>query len=203
MKDFSGSSLEQLMGIFSKFPGLGPRSSRRIILHLLKQREKVFEPFLHTLHHVLDNVKTCEVCFNLDMTSPCHICTHTGRSSGSLCVVENVDDLWAMERTGIFKGKYHVLGGVLAALEGVRPEDLNIASLVRRVQVEPVEEIILALNATINGQTTAHYLMDCLAFAQHLTITSLARGVPMGGELDYLDEGTLTTAFLARRSVAA
>ena len=183
----------------AKLPGLGPRSARRAALVLLKKRELLLEPLAAALRNAADAITTCEVCGNLDTSSPCALCRDTRRDSRVLCVVEDVADLWALERASVFKGRYHVLGGALSALDGVTPERLNVRSLLDRVG-SGVEEVILAMNATVEGQTTAHYLMDTLE-PIGVKVTRLAHGVPVGGELDYLDEGTLSAAFSARRSL--
>ena len=195
----AGPEIERLIQLLSKLPGLGPRSARRAALALLKKREVLLEPLGSAMRDAAAAIKTCETCGNLDSVSPCSLCSDSRRDAHVLCVVEDVADLWALERAGVFKGKYHVLGGVLSALDGMTPEKLNVASLVDRVK-DGVEEVILAMNATVEGQTTAHYLMDTLEPAG-VKVTRLAHGVPVGGELDYLDEGTLSHAFKARRSI--
>jgi recombination protein RecR len=195
----AGPEIERLIQLLSKLPGLGPRSARRAALALLKKREVLMEPLGAAMRDAAAAIKTCETCGNLDTVSPCSLCSDQRRDTHVLCVVEDVADLWALERAGVFRGKYHVLGGVLSALDGVTPEKLNVASLVGRVK-GGVEEVILAMNATVEGQTTAHYLMDVLE-PIGLNVTRLAHGVPVGGELDYLDEGTLSHAFKARRAI--
>jgi recombination protein RecR len=192
-----GSEIERLIQLLAKLPGLGPRSARRAALALLKKRDTLLEPLADSLREAADAILTCEVCGNLDTQSPCAICSDSRRDSHVLCVVEDVADLWALERAGVFRGRYHVLGGALSALDGVTPERLNVAKLLDRVKVG-VDEVILAMNATVEGQTTAHYLMDLLG---GMKVTRLAHGVPVGGELDYLDEGTLSAAFKARRAL--
>src|ERR1700761_8025336 len=191
-----GSEIERLIQLLAKLPGLGPRSARRAALALLKKRDTLLEPLADSLREAADAILTCEVCGNLDTQSPCAICSDPRRDPHVLCVVEDVADLWALERAGVFRGRYHVLGGALSALDGVTPERLNIASLLDRVG-NGVEEVILAMNATVEGQTTAHYLMDNLA-PTGAKVTRLAHGVPVGGELDYLDEGTLAAALRSR-----
>jgi recombination protein RecR len=195
-----GSEIERLIQLLAKLPGLGPRSARRAALALLKKRDTLLEPLAEALREAADAILTCDVCGNLDTQSPCAICSDTRRDSHILCVVEDVADLWALERAGVFRGRYHVLGGALSALDGVTPERLNVAQLLERVSGsgQGIEEVILAMNATVEGQTTAHYLMDILGDRK---VTRLAHGVPVGGELDYLDEGTLSAAFKARRSL--
>jgi recombination protein RecR len=195
----AGPEIERLIQLLSKLPGLGPRSARRAALALLKKREVLLEPLGAAMRDAAAAIKTCEVCGNLDSVSPCSLCADGRRDAHILCIVEDVADLWALERASVFRGKYHVLGGVLSALDGMTPEKLNVAPLIGRVK-NGVEEVILAMNATVEGQTTAHYLMDTLE-PTGVKITRLAHGVPVGGELDYLDEGTLSHAFKARRSI--
>ena len=195
----AGQQIERLIQLLSKLPGLGPRSARRAALALLKKRELLLEPLGAAMRDAAAAIKTCEVCGNLDTMSPCSLCNDPRRDAHVLCVVEDVADLWALERASVFRGKYHVLGGVLSALDGMTPEKLNISTLVARVR-DGVEEVILAMNATVEGQTTAHYLMDALEQTS-VKVTRLAHGVPVGGELDYLDEGTLSHAFKARRAI--
>ena len=192
-----GSEIERLIGLLAKLPGLGPRSARRAALALLKKRDTMLEPLADALREAADAILTCEVCGNLDTQSPCAICSDTRRDPHILCVVEDVADLWALERASVFRGRYHVRGGALSALDGVTPDRLNVAKLLERVK-QNVDEVILAMNATVEGQTTAHYLMDLLG---DMKVTRLAHGVPVGGELDYLDEGTLSAAFKARRAL--
>lgn len=193
----AGPEIERLIALLAKLPGLGPRSARRAALHLLSRRDAVMRPLAEALAQAADRIRACSECGNLDVTDPCSICVAPDRLDEAICVVETVGDVWALDRAGAFKGRYHVLGGVLSALDGVRPDDLNIAKLVERASREGVSEIVLALNATVDGQTTAHYLGDRLADAG-VRVTSLARGVPVGGELDYLDDGTLAAAFRSR-----
>jgi recombination protein RecR len=192
-----GSEIERLIQLLSKLPGLGPRSARRAALALLKKRDTLLEPLAESLREAADAILSCEICGNLDTQSPCAICSDPRRDPHLLCVVEDVADLWALERAGVFRGRYHVLGGALSALDGITPERLNVTQLLERVK-QNVDEVILAMNATVEGQTTAHYLMDLLG---DLKVTRLAHGVPVGGELDYLDEGTLSAAFKARRAL--
>ena len=187
------SELDTLIQLLAKLPGLGPRSARRAALFLIKRREHVMEPLAAAIA-----VRPCSQCGNLDTAEPCAICRDPERDAGAICVVEDLADLWALERTGAFRGRYHVLGGTLSALDGVGPDELNIARLISRLA--PDTELILALNATVDGQTTAHYLADRAA-PTGARVTRLAQGVPIGGELDYLDEGTLTAALRARRDV--
>ncbi|MFN8925724.1 MAG: recombination mediator RecR [Rhodospirillales bacterium] len=192
--------IERLVQYLARLPGLGPRSARRAALHLMKKREALFEPLAQAMAEAAAAVRTCSVCGNLDTRDPCGVCADARRDRSAICVVEEVGDLWALERTGAFRGLYPVLGGTLSALDGVGPDDLAIAALVRRVSEGGVAEVILALNATVDGQTTAHYVADRLA-GTGVAISRLAHGVPVGGELDYLDDGTLTAALKARRPV--
>jgi recombination protein RecR len=194
----AGPEIERLIQLLSKLPGLGPRSARRAALALLKKRDALLEPLANSLREAADAICVCDVCGNLDTTSPCSLCRDPRRENHVLCIVEDVADLWALERANVFRGRYHVLGGALSALDGVTPERLNLAPLLDRTK--GVEEVILAMNATVEGQTTAHYLMDLLQ-SSGLKVTRLAHGVPVGGELDYLDEGTLSAAFKARRAL--
>lgn len=193
--------IEQLIGLLAKLPGLGPRSARRAALYLLKRRDSVMTPLARLLEQTAEAVRTCSVCGSLDAIDPCAVCSDPRRDGTQICVVEEVGDLWALDRAGTYKGRYHVLGGVLSALEGVGPEDLNIARLVARAGDMPGGEVILALSATVDGQTTAHYIGERLADTG-VTVTRLAHGVPVGGELDYLDDGTLAAALKARRPVS-
>ncbi|HSG91097.1 MAG TPA: recombination mediator RecR [Pseudomonadales bacterium] len=194
------TEVERLIQLLARLPGLGPRSARRAALHLLKKKETLMTPLTQALETVAATVRTCSVCGNIDTVDPCGICTDDTRDPSVICVLEEVGDLWALERTGSFKGRYHVLGGHLSALDGIGPEDLNIAKLVERAGREPSKEVILATNLTVDGQTTAHYIAERLA-PTGVAVTRLAHGVPVGGELDYLDDGTLTAALRARRSV--
>jgi recombination protein RecR len=193
-----GSDLQSLIQLLSKLPGLGVRSGRRVALHLIKHRKELMKPLANAMIAVADSIQTCSVCGNLDVGSPCAICKDDQRGQHEICIVEEVADLWALERSSSFKGHYHVLGGTLSALDGVGPDELQIPKLIERVQTKGIKEVILALNLTIEGQTTAHYIADRLA-ATGVEVTALAHGVPLGGELDYLDDGTLSTALKARR----
>ena len=192
------SELDSLIQLLARFPGLGPRSARRAALHLIKRRESLLEPLAAAMAKAADAIRPCPVCGNLDSTAPCVICRDPERDGQVICVVEDLADLWAIERSGAFRGRYHVLGGTLSALDGVGPEDLTIERLLARV--EPGQELILALNATVEGQTTAHYLADRLA-GSGVRLSRLAQGVPIGGELEYLDDGTLRAALNARRAL--
>jgi recombination protein RecR len=193
----SGTEIERLIQLLAKLPGLGPRSARRAAVVLLKKRDLLLEPLATAMQDAAAATRDCEICGNLDTISPCAICRDPRRDPHLLCVVEDVADLWALERAGVFRGRYHVLGGALSALDGITPERLSVAPLLERVK-SGIDEVILAMNATVEGQTTAHYLMDMLG---DMKVTRLAHGVPVGGELDYLDEGTLSAAFKARRAL--
>ena len=193
--------IDALTQALSRLPGLGPRSARRAVLHLLKKRESALEPLLRALDAVNDRLVTCGICGNVDTVDPCGICSDARRDARALCVVEDVADLWALDKSRLFPGRFHVLGGRLSALEGVRPEDLSIDALIARVEAGGIDEVVLAMNATLEGQTTAHYLAERLERFS-VRLTQLAHGVPVGGELDYLDEGTLAQALRARRPVS-
>lgn len=193
--------IETLTQALARLPGLGPRSARRAVLHLLKKRETALAPLLRALAAVNERLATCTICGNVDTTDPCGICADPRRDARALCVVEDVPDLWALDRSRLFPGRYHVLGGRLSALEGVRPEDLRIDSLVSRIAAGGIDEVVLAMNATLEGQTTAHYIAERIERFP-IRLTQLAHGLPVGGELDYLDEGTLAQALRARRPVA-
>ncbi len=197
----ASSEIEGLTQALARLPGLGPRSARRAVLHLMKKRESALEPLLAALQQVAANLSTCSTCGNLDTANPCSICRDPRRDERLLCVVEEVADLWALERSRLFPGRFHVLGGRLSALEGIRPEDLSIDALVARLSAGGIDEVVLAMNATLEGQTTAHYLAERLERFP-VRLTQLAHGLPVGGELDYLDEGTLAQALRARRPVA-
>ena len=188
--------LDSLIGLLARLPGLGPRSARRAALFLLKRREELLVPLAEALHRASEDVRACS-CGNLDVGDPCGICADPRRDPGLVCVVEEVADLWALERAQVFRGRYHVIGGVLSALDGTAPEDLNLAALERRARGGEVREVILATNATVEGQTTAHYIADALAEAG-VAVSRIAHGLPMGGELDYMDEGTLGWALKSR-----
>ena len=194
------TAIDHLIRLLSQVPGFGPRSSRRAVLHLIKRRQSLMQQLMVALANVADTVLVCNICGNLDTLKPCSICADDKRDVTIICVVEDIADLWALERTKSFKGRYHVLGGRLSALEGVGPEDLNIPGLVRRVAAGIIQEVILATNLTVDGQTTAHYIADRLG-DNDVKVTRLAHGVPVGGELDYLDDGTLEAALNARRNL--
>ncbi len=189
--------IENLIELMAKLPGLGPRSARRAVLYLIRKRALVLTPLADAMQAVAETARECVTCGNVSTTDVCDICTSNKRATGEICVVEDVADLWAMERAGVFKGRYHVLGGTLSALDAIGPEDLGIPRLVQRVHDEEVTEVILALNATVDGQTTAHYVAEELE--GRCVISTLAQGVPVGGELDYLDEGTISAALSARK----
>ena len=193
-----GPELQRLVDLLAKMPGLGPRSAKRAALYLLKKREPVMRPLAFALSDAADKVKACSVCGNWDSIDPCAVCAEGSRDDAIICVVQDVGDLWALERAGAHRGRYHVLGGLLSPLDGVGPKDLNIGRLVERAADEGVSEIVLALPATVDGQTTAHYVADQL-LAADVSVTRLSQGVPVGGELDYLDEGTLSAAMKTRR----
>lgn len=192
--------IESLTQALSKLPGLGPRSARRAVLYLLKKREAAMGPLLRALEAVNEALETCSVCGNVDTVNPCSICSDPRRDERALCVVEDVADLWALDRSRLFPGRFHVLGGRLSALEGVRPEDLSIDTLISRIAAGGIDEVVLAMNATLEGQTTAHYIAERIEQFP-VRLTQLAHGLPVGGELDYLDEGTLAQALRARRPV--
>ena len=196
----AGAEIEALIAQLSKLPGLGPRSARRIALALIKRRESLLAPLVQSLSAAASTVKICEPCGNYDSTNPCAICADPRRDRTVICVVEDVDDLWALERASVFRGRYHVTGGLLSPLDGIGPGDLKIERLAARAREPDVKEVILALGATVDGQTTAHYIAERLADAD-VTVSGLAHGMPIGGELDYLDDGTIAAALKARRPV--
>jgi len=189
--------IEILMQLMAKLPGLGPRSARRAVLHLIKKRGILLSPLAEAMQRVAVKVRECVNCNNISTEDICRICGDGSRGNGEICVVEDVIDLWAMERAGVFKGRYHILGGTLSALDDIGPDELHVPKLIDRIETERVTEVILALNATVDGQTTAHYLADLLE--DRVRVTTLAQGVPIGGELDYLDDGTIVAALRARR----
>lgn len=191
--------IETLIEMMAKLPGLGPRSARRAVLHLIRKRGLLLAPLADAMHAVAVTARECLNCGNVATADICPICASEKRATGEICVVEDVADLWAMERAGVFRGRYHVLGGTLSALDAIGPDELRIPRLMDRITAENVTEVILALNATVDGQTTAHYIADQLH--GQVTVTSLAQGVPIGGELDYLDDGTITAALKARTAL--
>ena len=195
----STRNIDALIDLMARLPGLGPRSARRAVLHLIRKRALLLTPLADMMQTVAATARECINCGNVGTADICDICTSEKRANGEICVVEDVADLWAMERSGVFKGRYHVLGGTLSALDAIGPQELRIPRLMDRVRDEAVSEVILALNATIDGQTTAHYIADQLE--GQVRLTSLAQGVPIGGELDYLDDGTITAAMRARKSI--
>jgi len=194
----TGPEIERLIGLLAKLPGLGPRSARRAVLQLIKKKETLLMPLAQAMAEAAAKARICSTCGNVDTQDPCAICTDATRDPHVLCIVEEVGDLWALERASAHKGRYHVLGGVLSALDGVGPDDLNIGKLVERLSGGEVSEIVLAMNATVDGQTTAHYITDRIS-GLGIAVTRLAHGVPVGGELDYLDDGTLAAAMKSRR----
>lgn len=196
-KRIAGPEIERLIQLLAKVPGLGPRSARRAALHLIKKKEQLLGPLASAMAEAVDKVRVCSTCGNVDTSDPCTVCADPRRDNATLIVVEDVSDLWALERAAAISARYHVLGGTLSPLDGVGPDDLNIGSLVSRVAEGGVAEVILAVNATVEGQTTAHYITDQLA-GLDVRVTRLAHGVPVGGELDYLDEGTLAAALRSR-----
>jgi recombination protein RecR len=196
----SNRDIDALIDMMAKLPGLGPRSARRAVLHLIRKRALLMAPLADMMQSVAANARECLNCGNIGTGDICDICASSARGNGILCVVEDVADLWAMERSGVFKGRYHVLGGTLSALDSIGPDELRIPRLLDRVQTESVTEVILALNATVDGQTTAHYIADQLE--GRVALSSLAQGVPIGGELDYLDDGTITAALNARKPMS-
>ena len=193
--------VEKLTRLLGRLPGLGPRSARRVVQHLLARRESLLIPLAQEMMSIAESLTVCQICGNWDEVTPCYLCSDEKRQSATLCVVEQIADLWALERSACFNGRYHVLGGVLSALNGVGPDDLRLASLEKRVLEQKIEEVILATNLTVEGQTTAHYIADRLG-KLGVKITRLARGVPIGGELDYMDEGTLITAIESRQKLS-
>ena len=191
--------IEILIDLIAKLPGLGPRSARRAVLHLIRKKSTLFKPLSKQMAKVFEQARECLNCGNIGTSEMCEICEDQKRINGQICIVEDVSDLWAMERTSVYKGRYHVLGGTLSALDGIGPNELKIPKLIKRLDSEEVHEVILALNATLEGQTTAHYIAEQVE--NKVSVTSLARGVPMGGELDYLDEGTISAALNARGKI--
>ncbi|MEM6555379.1 MAG: recombination mediator RecR [Pseudomonadota bacterium] len=199
-KSSAGPEIQRMIDLIARLPGLGPRSARRAALFLLKRQDSLLRPMAEALAEAADKIEQCKVCGNYDTLQPCAVCQAPGRDDGLICVVEDVPDLWALERAAAFRGRYHVLGGVMSALDGVGPDDLTIGMLIDRVKQGDVREVILALNATVDGQTTAHYVAERLE-GLGVEVTRLAHGVPVGGELDHLDDGTLATALRSRRGV--
>lgn len=196
----TGPEIQRMIELIGKLPGLGPRSARRVALFLLKRSDTLLIPLAKALAEAGEKIEACKTCGNFDTLQPCAVCRATGRDESLLCVVADVPDLWALERAGIFKGRYHVLGGVLSAIDGIGPEDLNIGRLLERVAEGDIREVILALNATMDGQTTASYIASQLE-SRGISVTRLAQGVPIGGELEYLDDGTLAAALSSRKTV--
>ena len=200
MSDRPTGDIEALIALMARLPGLGPRSARRAVLHMMRKRVQVMEPLARALAQVAATAQECRRCGNIAEGELCGICLDPARGNGEICVVEDIADLWAMERAGGFRGRYHVLGGTLSAVDAMGPDELGIPALIERLQPEGVSEVILALNATVEGATTAHYLAEALA-PHGVRISTLAQGVPMGGELDYLDDGTIAAALAARRKL--
>lgn len=196
----SNSYIDQLIKTISKLPSLGTRSARRIVLHMLKKRENIIPQLIQSLQDVYDNIKVCDICGNYDTQSPCAICCSNNRENNVLCVIQDISDLWALERGGLYKGKYHILGGVLSAIDGITPDDLNIDKLLTRVENDQITEIILALPATVDGQITMHYISSLLK-DKNIKVSTLAQGIPVGGELDYLDDGTIKLALDMRKQL--
>ncbi len=197
---YSNEEINKLILLISKLPGLGPKSASRAVLHLLKRKEQLMIPLSEALLTASDKIITCEECGNIDLNSPCNMCTDEDRNITQICVVEDVADLWALEKSGVFKGYYHVLGGNLSAINGIGPDALNIKKLVDRVGNKSIKEVILALSTTVDGQTTAHYVADCLSNSD-IEVSRLGQGVPVGGELDYMDEGTIAAAISSRQKI--
>lgn len=194
----SGNEIDQLISLLAKVPGLGPRSAKRAALHLIKKRDSHMVPLVRAMQDVLASVKVCPICGNLDTIEPCSVCSDMKRDAASVCVVQDVADLWALERSGTFKGHYQVLGGLLSALDGIGPEELNLAPLLTKAKDSKLSEVVLALPVTVEGQTTGHYIADCLK-EYGVNVFALAQGVPVGGELDYLDDGTIQAALKAKK----
>lgn len=196
----SGQYIENLIKIISKLPSLGTRSARRIVLHLLKKRETVIPQLIQALQDIQEHITVCDICGNYDTENPCSICSSMAREDNLLCIVQDINDLWALERGGLYKGRYHILGGVLSAIEGVTPDDLNIGNLLSRIEKEDIREIILALPATVDGQITMHYISSLLK-NKNIQVSTLAQGIPVGGELDYMDDGTIKLALDLRKKL--
>lgn len=196
----SEQAIDNLIKMLARLPSLGPRSARRIALQMIQNKDTMMRPLSHAINDAADNIKTCHICGNLDTTSPCRICVDAKRDPSILCCVASVADIWAIERAGHYRGQYHVLGGVLSAIDGITPDDLNLTSLIERIETNNIDELIIALSATVDAQTTAHYIADMLE-GTSVKITGLARGIPTGGELDFLDDTTIATAFKSRKSV--
>ena len=197
----SGSAIEKLITDISKLPGLGRRSAQRIALYLLKNKDRSLLPLIQTLESSYELISECSNCGNVDMINPCNICSNSNRDKNSICIVEDVSDLWTFERTGFYRGLYHVLGGSLSAINGIGAEDLSITKLIQRIEENEITEVVLALSTTMEGQTTTHVIADKLEIFEDLTVTRLAQGIPIGGEVHYLDENTLNTAFQSRKKI--
>ena len=199
-RNYSNEEIDKLILLISKLPGYGPKSASRAVLHLLKRKDHLMVPLSESLLSASKNILTCENCGNIDLISPCTLCTDEQRDQSQLCVVEDVSDLWAFEKAELFSGNYHVLGGTLSAINGVGPDDLKVRKLIERAQFESVTEVILALSTTVDGATTSHYVADCLKDS-NVVISQLGQGIPIAGELDYLDSGTLFAAFNSRKKI--
>ena len=197
----ANSEIDKLINEVSKLPGLGRRSAQRIALYLLKNKERSLIPLVQALQEANQNIINCKTCGNIDIISPCSLCVNTKRDKKTICVVEDLSDLWTFERIGIYRGTYHILGGSLSAINGIGTDDLNITKLIQRIKTQGVKEVILALSTTIEGQTTSHVIADKLESIENLDVTRLAQGVPMGGEVHYLDENTLNAAFQSRKKI--
>ena len=195
------SSIEKLITDISRLPGLGRRSAQRIALYLLKNKDNALEPLIQTLKYSQQKIIECDLCGNVDMNNPCNICSNTKRDTNSICIIEDVSDLWTFERIGFYKGMYHVLGGSLSAINGIGTEELSIKKLIKRIEKGNIKEVILALSTTMEGQTTSHVIADKLEDYKNIIVTRLAQGMPIGGEVHYLDENTLNTAFQSRKKV--
>ena len=197
----ANSEIDKLINEISKLPGLGRRSAQRIALYLLKNKERSLSPLVQSLQEANQKIINCEICGNIDISSPCSLCTNTKRDEQTICVVEDLSDLWTFDRIGFYRGMYHVLGGSLSAINGIGTDDLNITKLIQRIKKQSVKEVILALSTTIEGQTTSHVIADKLESIEDLDVTRLAQGIPMGGEVHYLDENTLNAAFQSRKKI--
>ena len=197
---YTNEEIDKLILLISKLPGFGPKSASRAVLHLLKRKDQLMVPLAESLLTASEKIVTCIECGNIDLNSPCNMCSDKGRNHHQLCVVEDVADLWALEKAGAFDGYYHILGGNLSAINGIGPDELNIKKLIERVNDQSIKEVILALSATVDGQTTVHYVADCLTDSD-VEVSRLGHGVPVGGELDYMDEGTITAAITSRQKI--
>tara|TARA_B100001250_G_scaffold70642_1_gene56958 strand:- start:445 stop:1050 length:606 start_codon:yes stop_codon:yes gene_type:complete len=197
---YTNEEIDKLILLISKLPGFGPKSAGRAVLHLLKRKDQLMIPLAESLLTASEKIVTCNECGNIDLNSPCNMCSDQGRNNNQLCVVEDVADLWALEKAGVFNGYYHILGGNLSAINGIGPDELNIKKLIERANDSSIKEVIIALSATVDGQTTAHYVADCLVDSD-VEVSRLGHGVPVGGELDYMDEGTIAAALTSRQKI--